>query len=128
MNKASVICKMHELTDNCLLGAGTWPLDGERLAAFFKMVRDLGLEEDIPGSPGTTRSTALGIELKLDLFTVFVGAWDVWEIPIILENHGYIGEFEAEKLWTDYIEPGRSIRWVVLRAYLKFCNRSRFLN
>ena len=128
MNKASIICKLHEVADRCLLGAGTWPIDTERRSAFFKMVRDLGLEEDVPDSPGTTRSTALGVELKFDLFMAFVGALEVGEITMILEDHRYIEESEADKLWTDYIEPGRTLRWVVLRAYLRFCNRSSVLS
>jgi hypothetical protein len=59
MNKASVICKMHDIADHYLLGAGTWPINRECLAPFFKTVRGLGLDEDVPDSPGTTRSTAL---------------------------------------------------------------------
>jgi hypothetical protein len=51
--------------------------------------RELGLEEDVPGMPGTTRSTPLGKELNLDLLMVFVGAWDFWDIPHILEENGY---------------------------------------
>ena len=66
MNKAAIICKLHEITDHYLLGAGTWPADREFLPAFFRTVRELGLDEDVPESPRTTRSTALGKELKFD--------------------------------------------------------------
>ena len=85
MNKASAVSKLHEITDHYLLGAGTWPADRE-LPAFFKMVRSLGLDEDVPDSPGTTRSTALGKELKLDLLMAFVGAWEIWKFPTFLKN------------------------------------------
>jgi hypothetical protein len=34
------------------------------------------------------KTRAWGEELKLDLFMAFVGAWDMWEIPNILEDHG----------------------------------------
>ena len=61
MNKAAIICKLHEITDHYLLGAGTWPADREFLPAFFRTVRELGLDEDVPESPRTTRSTALGM-------------------------------------------------------------------
>jgi hypothetical protein len=50
------------------------------------------LDEDVPNSPGTTRSTALGKELKLDLLMAFVGACALWDIPHILEEHGYLDE------------------------------------
>jgi hypothetical protein len=87
------------------------------------------LDEDVPNSPGTTRSTALGIELKFDLFMAFVGAWDMWVIPNILEDYGYIEESEAEELWTaPLIEAERKLRRFVVQAYLKSCNRSSFLN
>jgi hypothetical protein len=33
----------------------------------LKTIRELGLDEDVPDSLGTTQSTALGKELKLDL-------------------------------------------------------------
>ena len=129
MDKAAVICKLHEITDHYLLGAGTWPADREFLPAFFRTVRELGLDEDVPESPRTTRSTALGKELKLDLLMAFVGAWDIWEVPYILEENGYLEESEAEELCTGpLMEAERKLRWYVLRAYLNFCNRSHLSN
>jgi hypothetical protein len=128
MNKASVICKLHEITDHYLLGAGTWPADREKLPALNKTFRNLGLDEDVPGSPGTTRSTALGKELKIDLLMAFVGAWDIWEIPYILEKNGYLEESEAEELYAGPLMDEPKLRWYVLRAYLNFCNRSHLLN
>jgi hypothetical protein len=47
------------------------PADREFLPAFFKTVRELGLDEDVPNSPRATQSTALGKELKLDLLMAF---------------------------------------------------------
>ena len=92
-------------------------------------MRELGLDEDVPNSPRTTRSTALGKELKLDLLMAFAGAWDLWEIPFILEENGYVEESEADELYNGPpLEAERKIRWYVLRAYLKFCNRSSRLN
>jgi hypothetical protein len=129
MDKAAVICKLHEIADHYLLGAGTWPVDRESLPAFFKTVRELGLNEDVVGHPGTTQSTALGKELKLDLVMAFVGAWDLWEIPYVLEEHGYIDETEAEELCSGpLVEAERRLRWLVLRAYFEFCNRSQRVN
>ena len=127
MDKAEVICKLHEIADHYLLGAGTWPADPESLPAFFKTVRDLGLYEDVLDSlPGTTRSTPLGKELRLDLVMAFVGAWDMWEIPFVLVEHGYIDETEAEELWTGPLaQAERRLRWLVLQAYFEFCNRSK---
>ena len=129
MDKAAIICKLHEITDHYLLGAGTWPADREFLPTFFKTVRELGLDEDVPDSRGSTRSTALGKELNLDLLMAFVGAWDIWEIPYILEEYGYLEESEAEEFCTGPLtEAERKLRWYVLRAYLNFCNRSHLSN
>jgi hypothetical protein len=64
------------------------------------MVRELGLEEDVPDSPGTTQSTALGNELNLDMVMAFVGAWDLWEIPFILKENGYLEESEPDELYN----------------------------
>ena len=55
MNKAIIIGRLHEIVDHYLLGAGTWPADRETLPAFWKAVREFGLEEDVPGSPGTQK-------------------------------------------------------------------------
>jgi hypothetical protein len=130
MDKAAIICRLHQIADHYLLGGGTWPADRESLLAFSKTVRDLGLDEDVPDSlPGTTRSTPLGKELKLDLVMAFVGAWDMWEIPDVLEEHGYIEETEAEEFWTRPLaEAERRLRGLVLQAYFDFCNRSKRLN
>ena len=100
MNKAAVICKLHEIADYYLLEEGVWPINQEFLQTFFKTVRELGLDEDVPEMPGTTRFTALGKELNLDLFMAFVGAWDLWEIPFILKENGYLEESEADELYN----------------------------
>ena len=99
-------------------------------ANFLQTVRNLGLDEDVPDSrPGTTRPTSLGRELQLDMLMAFVGAWDMWEIPHILESNGYIEESEADEIWFGpLIQAERKLYQYVLRAYFKFCNRSRLLN
>jgi len=85
----------------------------------------LGLDEDVPDSPGTTRSTALGKELKLDLLMAFVGAWDLWEIPYILEKYEYIDEPQAEELCIGpLVEMERKLRCYLFQAYLQFLNHS----
>jgi hypothetical protein len=59
----------------------------------------------------------------------FVGAWDMWEIPDVLEEHGYIEETEAEEFWTlPLVEAERRLRVLALRAYFEFCDRSKRLN
>jgi hypothetical protein len=125
MNKAAIICKLHQITDHYLLGEGIWPADEESLPTFFKMLRELGLDEEVPNS-SRTRSTALGKELKLDLFMAFVGAWHLWEIPYILQDNGYLEESEVEELCSGpRIQSERKLHQYVLRTYLDFCNRGK---
>jgi hypothetical protein len=120
VDKTSIICKLHEITDHYLLGAGFWPASRERLPALYKTFRNLGLDEDVPDSPGTKRSTALGKELKLGLLIAFVGACPLWDIPHILEEYGYIDEAQAEELWSgSLVEMERKLRCYVFQAYLQ---------
>lgn len=129
MNKATIIRKLHEITDHYLLGEGTWPANGEELLRFRKAMRELGLDEDVPSSPRSTRSTPLGKELNVQLVEVFVGAWELFEIPEILESNGYMDKEEVDALWTMPDKQfERAIHRYVLRAYFKFCNRSKLLN
>jgi hypothetical protein len=129
MNKAAIVCKLHEIADHYLFGTGPWPPDREVLAPLWKTLKELGLEEDVPGTPGSVRYTALGKELNVELMTAFVGAFDLWEIPYILEMNGYLDEAEADALYSGSpAHPECVIRRYVLRAYFRFCNRFKPLN
>ena len=97
MDKTIAICKLQEIADHHLLGPGGWPACGESVPAFFRTIRDLGLDEAVQG--GFTRSTTLGNELSVELMTVFAGCWDSVNVPNILAEHGYIEWSEAEELW-----------------------------
>lgn len=124
MNKAEITCRFHQIADHLLLGAGNWPPSSERLEDFRTWVRECALEEDVPDFPGTTRATALGRELNLDLMMAFVGAWEIWEIPYILESKGYITQPEADEVWELPSDDGEAlIQRYVVRAYLHFCNQ-----
>jgi hypothetical protein len=129
MNKAAIVCKLHEIADHYLFGTGPWPPDREVLAPLWKTLKELGLEEDVPGRAGSTQFTALGKELNVELMMAFVGAFDLWEIPYILESSGYLDEAEADTLYSaSPAHPEYMIRQYVLRAYFRFCNRSTGLN
>jgi hypothetical protein len=127
MNKAAIICKLHEITDHYLLGAGTWPADNEFLPGFRRTVRELDLDEEVPESPRTTRSTAFGKELIARLADGVCGISA--RFLNILEAKGYLEESEAEELCTGpLVKAERKLRWYVLRAYLSICNRSHLSN
>lgn len=127
MDKTIAICKLQEIADHHLLGPGGWPACGESVPAFFRTIRDLGLDEAVQG--GFTRSTTLGNELSVELMTVFAGCWDSVNVPNILAEHGYIEWSEAEELWElpeSEFEP--KLRLLVVRAYREFRGRSKLPN
>jgi hypothetical protein len=130
MNKAEITGRLHQIADHLLLGAGNWPLSSERLEEFWKWVRECGLEEDAPDSgPGATQASALGREINLYLMMTFIGAFEIWEIPSILESKGYITEAEADELWELPPDDAEAlIQRYVVRAYLQFCNRTKLAN
>jgi hypothetical protein len=126
VDKAAVVCQLHAIIDHYLLGEGSWPVPTEALPSLYKTFRELGLNEDCPDDPDCERSTALGKELRFELFLAFVGAYDMWDIPIILEENGYLEESEAEEIYWHLppLQAERKLHRYVLRAYRKYCNRS----
>jgi hypothetical protein len=129
MDKTSIICKLHAVADYCLHGSGGWPSRGEALPTVSRIIEDLGLFEDVPGSSGTTRATPLGKEMSVELMMVFFGCWELYEVPGILEQHGYIDSLERHDLY-ELPDPEfeQSLHFVVYRAYRDFCSRSKWLN
>ena len=55
---------------------------------------EMGLVEQI--SSDTWRNTPVGKELDVDLFAVFIGLFDTWEVAYILEHHRLIDERESD--------------------------------
>jgi hypothetical protein len=86
------------------------------------MLKEMGLEEDVPEAPGVVRTTALGLELNVKLMAVFAGIWDVFDIPSILEDAGYLEPDEEKEIWENSteVEASRRIHGYVLRAYHQF--------
>src|SRR6516165_6341677 len=41
----------------------------------------------------------LGKELNVGLFQVFIGLWDEWEVPLILEEYGLLNESEFDAIF-----------------------------
>src|SRR5262249_7318388 len=87
-----------------------------------------GLEEPVPGTNDSWRNTPLGRELHLDLLRVFMGAWDEGEMPMILEEYGFISDLEVERIY-DLFEAGRDpeifLKNYVRDADCKWCAPSR---
>lgn len=111
MNKAEIICKLHAIADHHLLGPGEWPARRKSLAAFWRSLRDMGLEEDVSDVPATTRLTALGKALHVEPFMAFIGGIELWEIPTALWCDGSIAEADADAMYAvDPQRPNRALR------------------
>jgi hypothetical protein len=128
MDKANILRTLYRIADFNLLGAGSWPARREFAITFRKMMIDLGLSNTLPS--GDSYDTPLGMQLNVQLMTVFAGAWSVWDIPEILEDNGYLQSEEANAIWEVASEDeGRQlIHRYVLRAYIDFCNGARFFH
>ena len=74
MNKADVCRELYNAAELHLFGAGSWPADQEASGAFWKLLNDYGLTASVSDEPGTTQSTPLGLELNVELMSIFAGA------------------------------------------------------
>ena len=129
MNRADVYRELYNAVEFNLFGAGSWPADQEASAAFWKLLDDLGLTTDDPDKPGTTQYTPLGLELNVELMSIFAGAVNLWDIPLLLDLMGHLDDEEADAIYTSTSQhPEQVIRRHVLQVYFKFCNRSKRLN
>ena len=130
MEKANVIRSLHAMMISRLFDERPWLADREACAALHKKLDDLGLQECVPGDDSSTRSTALGNELNMDLVMVFIGLWDEWEMPIILERFGLIDETDELRIYElleTCSDPERLLRPIVRKAYRDHYNPSRLL-
>jgi len=129
MNKADVCRELYNAAEFHLFGAGSWPADREASGAFWKLLNDYGLTASVSDEPGTTQYTPLGLELNVELMSIFAGAVNLWDIPLLLDLMGYLDDDEADAIYTVKSKhPERVIRQHVRQVYFKFCNRSRYLN
>ena len=130
MYKCTVIKNLHTMIDARLFGVRPWLPDREDCDAIRKKLDDMGLQERVPGDMLTTRSTALGRQLQLDLVMVFLGLWDEWEVPSILERYGLIDKVDElhtyDRLETS-TNPESVLRPLVRKAFLDHYNPSGLL-
>src|SRR5258705_6106974 len=81
MNKDDVCRELYRVADFHLFGAGSWPADREASAAFWKLLDDLELTT-VPDRPGSSSQlTPLGLELNVELISIFAGAVNLWVAP-----------------------------------------------
>ena len=95
MNKAEIIAELENMVAARLFNRQPWLADRETISAYHRKLIQMGLVEQVCAEPQTWRNSPLGKELDVDLFQVFMGLWDEWEVPMILEDYHLLDESEA---------------------------------
>ena len=120
MNKAEIIAELENMVVARLFGRQPWLACGciyrtteppsweviiqlhrrpqNRHDADLRKLMQMGLVKRVRAEPETWQKTALGKELELELFCVFMGLWCEWEVPQILEEHGLLTESEFDAI------------------------------
>jgi hypothetical protein len=131
MNRNEIVRQLHLIIDARLFGAAGWPVDRESADRLRTTLLQMGLVEEVPGQADTWRNTPLGNELHLVLLEVFMGFWDEWEVPEILEEYGLIEEWEVHRL-RRVLNAGagweRTFKDYLRRAYFAFFNPTHSLS
>ena len=96
MNKAEIIAELENMVVARLFSGQPWLADRETNSANHRKLVQMGLVEQVCVERQTWRDTPLGKEVDIELFEVFIGLWDEWEVPLILEKHGLLTESEVD--------------------------------
>jgi hypothetical protein len=130
MNKAKIITELENMVVARLFGPQPWLADRETISAYDRKLIQMGLVEQVCVEPQTWRNTPLGKELDVDLFQVFIGLFDEWEVPSILEEYGLLSESEADAILERMTEANAEglLSGYVKRAYFDYRNATKFLH
>ena len=121
MSKPEIIVELEAMVSHRLFGCHRWLADEETFCAVSEKLIKMGLVERI--SPYDWRSTRLGRELDIELFEVFLGLIDVWDVPLVLYHYGLIDAREGESLHdctSANADPEFVLFGYVRRAYFEY--------
>ena len=136
MNKSQIIAELENMVAARLFGRQPWFADRETISVYDRKLIQMGLIEQVRDEPPTWRNTPLGNELDVDLFQVFMGLWDEWEVPMILKEYGFLDESECDAIWecaseaNEYSSEANAERLLsghVKRAYFDYRKAAKFL-
>ena len=130
MNKAQIIAELENMVAARLFSGRLWLADRETNSAYHRKLIQMGLLEQVCDKPQTWRNTRLGNELDVDLFSVFMGHWDEWEVPMILKDYQLVDDAEAEALYArlDKADAESVLIGYVKRAYFDYRKSGKFLH
>jgi hypothetical protein len=130
VNKAKVIAELENMVVARLFGRQPWLADRETFSAVHRKLIQMGLVERVCVEPLTWQILPLGKEVDVELFEVFMGLFDEWEVPIILEQYRLIDESEADAICARMSKDNAEsvLRGYVKRAYFDYRKASKFLH
>ena len=131
MTKTEIACRLHEMVDERLFGNKPWPVDNDSEGWVWATQLELGLIENVAGKDQTFRKTSLGTELHIDLMNAFMGFWEPFELPEVLEMRGLINKKDVKHLrWVLSRGAGweRIFKAYMLQAYYVYYNPAQSLN
>jgi len=129
MDKRTAIMSLQALMHARLFCDDSWLADRDACISISAQLNGLGLQVEV--REGSNQATDLGKALELDLAMVFVGLWDEWEVPYVLERYGLIDESDELCIY-DRLEncddPEHVLRPWVQKAYFDHFNPSGRIN
>jgi hypothetical protein len=130
MNKAKIIAELENMVVARLFSGRPWLADRETISAYHRKLIQMGLVEQVCVEPPTWQYTPLGKEVDIELYQVFIGLWYEWEVPLILEQHGFLNESEFDAIieCTSEADAERLLSGYVKRAYFDYRKAAKFLH
>jgi hypothetical protein len=129
-NKAKIIAELENMVAARLFSRQPWLADPETASAYHERIIKMGLVEQVRAEPPTWQITALGKELNIELFEVFMGITYQWDALFILEDYGLLDESEADAICecTSNADAQSLLSGYVKQAYFDYRKASKFLH
>jgi hypothetical protein len=111
--------ELHRLAHSVIFDPhAAWPLCNKQVERVWKSLAEWGITEE---SSGITRFTDPAARPEIEILLSCIGAYDPWEIPFSLEEHGHASEEEACEVWeADSESEGlRLLKILIFRAYFR---------
>ena len=130
MNKAQIIAELENMVVARLFGRQQWLADQETFPAVHRKLVQMGLMERVCAEPYWL-ITPLGKELDVELFEVFAGLVDEWDVVAsILEQYRLLDEPEADAIYerVSDVDAESVLRGYAKRAYFDYRKAAKFLH
>src|SRR4029077_13497685 len=127
LSRTEILTTVDTIASKRLFVDRSWLVDREKSIDLDRTLEKLGLIEFLPDGV-TMRNTKLGNELDIDLQQLFMGQWEPWEAPWVLEERQLLDESECEALF-DLMEADEyeaELRARVQQAYRDYHKVMRF--